>query len=229
MSDRENFAGPEQGYIVATWNEQAARWQFRAVTGGPLLSDDEIHALGLDAALEGIEKQAPLAYSQRDSRWAGIRLDGSNYTMGGAGCAVTACAMVASSVEPAITPLELVTWLNANGGFTSGGLLYWAKVAQFVDGLTFVDYHLWRKVAADIEKLKAALRVGPQVVQVDFKPATSTLDTHFVTALSMTEDGKDVNIIDPWTGEHTTLLIAYSEQGWTLARAIYALAEFGYM
>lgn len=226
--NREDFDGPEQSYIVARWDTLSARWVFRPVMGGALLTDQEIVELGLDAPLVEIPGLAePQAFSQRDARWAAVRLGASSYTMGSAGCAVTACAMVASAVDPAMTPLALVTWLNANGGFTSGGLLYWAKVAEYVDALTFVSYHLWRDVAADLAHLARALEIGPQVVQVDFVPG-GALNSHFVTALAFTEDGKDLVIIDPWTGERGTLLALYGATGWSLSRAVYAMAEFGY-
>lgn len=226
--DRTDFGGPEGSYIVAWWNTVAGRWMFRPVVGGPLLSDEEIAALGLNAPLENSGLPAPQIFGQRDPRWGAIRLGASSYTMAGAGCAVTACAMVASVVEPELTPLELAEWLNSNGGFTSGGLLYWNKVAQYVNGLDFVQYHLWRDVAADLSLLKTTLQNGPQVVQVDFRPATSALDSHFVTAVSFTEDGTDLNIIDPWTATTGQLLKMYGKHGWTLGRAVYALVQFGF-
>jgi len=167
-----------------------------------------------------------VAFSQRDPRWASVRLGTSNYTMGNAGCAVVAVTMIATTVKPHLTPLDMVWWLNNNGGFTSGGLLYWAKAAEY-GGLRMVGYTTeWRKAPADLGQLKAALAKGPQVVQVDFKPATTALDSHFVTALGFTDDGDDLNIIDPWTGERGTLLTLYGAPGCTLERAVYALAEF---
>lgn len=167
-----------------------------------------------------------IGYSQRDPRWANVRLGTSAYTMGAAGCAVTSVAMLASAVDPAFTPLDMVTWLNSNGGFTSGGLLYWSKAAQAVTGLAFVNYHVWRSVSADLPVFRDALARGPQVLQVDFKPATAVLDSHFVLALGLTAAGFDVDIIDPWTGARGTLLGLYSGSGWTLSRAVYAMAEY---
>lgn len=169
---------------------------------------------------------APTPFSQRDPRWAMVRLGTSPYTMSNAGCAVTACTMVASVVEPGITPLELATWLNAHVGFTTGGLLQWARVAEFVPGLRFVAYQLWRDIPADLTALKAALVRFPQVVQVDFRPLTTALDSHFVTALGATADGADLYIIDPWTGQAGTLRELYAQPTWALERAVYAWAHF---
>lgn len=178
----------------------------------------------LDDAEPEPEIPRMLAFTQRDSRWASVRLGGSAYTMGGSGCAVTSVAILGTLAEPTSTPLDLVTHLNSNGGFTNG-LLYWAKAAEFYDGLSFVTYKKWTESPADMAYVRAVIERNPQVIQVDFHPG-GALNTHFVVAESMTADGQDIDIIDPWTGERGTLLGAYGIQGWTLARAVYALAEF---
>jgi len=169
---------------------------------------------------------APVAYSQRNPHWAHIALGASRYTIGSAGCAVTAVAMLGTLAEPSLTPGILTIRLGVLGGFTSDGLLYWQKAAYAVDGLEWLDYRKWPSENADMDYVRSALERGPQIVQVDFKPKTSPLDTHFVLGLAMTEDGEDIDIIDPWAGQRGTLLGLYAQPGWDLARAIYALAEF---
>ncbi len=215
------------GYIEVVWDVETRRWVYRPVyvQAQAALTATELTALGLDAPLARPEVGAVPAFSQRDPRWANVRLGKSNYTMGSAGCAVTAAAMVAATVAPDTTPGTLVEALNANNGFTSGGLLYWSKITDVIPALRFVRYDLWRTIPAEIILLQAALSVCPQVIQVDFHPQTSGLDSHFVTALRMTDDD-DVEIIDPWTGEAGTLLGMYGRSGWTVARAVYALAQF---
>jgi hypothetical protein len=224
--NREDFSGDER-WITATWDAETQQWQFRPAYLSVVMTATEIQALGLDDPLTSpLPRPEPQAFSQRDPRWADVHLGASAYTMGSAGCAVTAAAMVASVVQPAVTPLTLVDWLNVNYGFTGGGLLYWGKVAEAVPGLKFVAYHLWRAVPADMALLALALQNGPQVIQVDFHPETATLDSHFVTAVRLLDDGADLEIIDPWTGASGPLLALYSAQNWTLARAVYALVEF---
>lgn len=140
--------------------------------------------------------------------------------------------MVGTLVDPMLDPLRMVTWLNANGGFVPSGSyagnLYWGKAAEAVPGLRFVRYVKWERVGADLDMLRAALAKHAQVVQVDFKPETTPLDTHFVCALGFTVDGRDLEMIDPWTGKRGELLDVYSKAGagWDLARAVYALAEY---
>jgi hypothetical protein len=164
-----------------------------------------------------------VALSQRDPAWAGLKLGRSAYTVGGAGCAMVSACMEATLVRPDLRPDELNTWLSANGGYTSGGLLYWAKVAEYVDGMDFVTYHKWRTSPADMALVRAELAEGPAILQVDFHPG-GALDTHFVLALR--EHAGDIEILDPWDGQRKWLLAAYGLQGWDLPRAIYALVRY---
>jgi hypothetical protein len=133
--------------------------------------------------------------------------------------------MLATMVNPELTPGSVTLWLNDHGGFTRDGLLFWSVLAQMVDGMEFVSYTKWTDTAADMDRITEALARNPQVVQVDFVPG-GRLDSHFVLALGFTDDGQDMNIIDPWTGKRTRLLGAYGLATWDLKRAIYALAEY---
>ena len=84
--------------------------------------------------------QAYRDWSQADSEWGSIHLGASQYTMKSSGCLVTAIAMLichtGSADASSFTPKTLVNYLNNNGGFTSGGALYWAKVNGAADGFT---------------------------------------------------------------------------------------------
>lgn len=193
--------------------------------GRPELTIDGMRYICRPMAEEPLPR-TPIAFSQRNPHWAHIPLGSSSYTIGTAGCAVVAAAMLGTLYEPALTPDILAIRLNATGGFTSNGLLIWAKVAEAVDGLEFVSYHRWRDGPANVAQVRDALSQGPQIIQVDFKPTTSAPDMHFVLGLGMTEDGDDIDIIDPWTGYRGTLLNVYGKPGWDLARAVYAMAEF---
>jgi len=59
MVSRDDFDGPESGYIVVTWNAESDRWQYRPVLAGPLLTDAELMTLGLDAPLAGDTPEPP--------------------------------------------------------------------------------------------------------------------------------------------------------------------------
>ena len=166
------------------------------------------------------------ALSQRDPRWRDKTLGSSNTTLGKAGCVVTALAMYGTQVEPDLTPDVLNDRVKDLGGFTPDGRLYWKKGAEAIPGVTWVKYSVWRDKPADVGQVEAALAKGPVILQVDFTPATSALDSHFVLALRMGEDGADIYMIDPWTGKRGYLLEEYAKADWDLARAIYAMSVY---
>lgn len=160
-------------------------------------------------------------YSQRDGRWKSARLLPSTETIGSSGCAVTCMAMLSGS--NGLDPGELNAWLGNHAGYTDDGRMYW-KVAAEKIGKSFVAYHVWRKSSANMDVVQRVLKSAPSIIQVDFYPGGS-LDSHFVLGLGFTEDGNDIDIIDPWTGAPGTLLGLYADEGWNLGRAIYALVE----
>jgi len=171
----------------------------------------------------------PILFSQHDPQWADLHLGTSPETITTAGCAVTAAAMLASTIDHDLNPATFTAWLNKNQGFTSGGLLRWNKVAEHVPGLEFIDYHLWRNAPADVDKLRSLLDYGPQIVQVDYHPG-GPLNTHFLLATAFitgtATNPDDLATIDPFTGKTGTLLTTYAGTGWNLARAVYAIAEY---
>ena len=83
---------------------------------------------------------------QSDPEWGSIHLGTSDYTMKSSGCLVTSIAMLichTGSADPSsFTPATLVNYLNNNGGFTSGGALYWEKVNGAADGFSLVNYKI---------------------------------------------------------------------------------------
>jgi hypothetical protein len=163
------------------------------------------------------------SYRQGNPLWASIRLGTSLYTMGGSGCLVTAVASKISERYADFTPLELVRWLNANNGFNTGALLYMIKPTEMVRDLVLTRYPKWTSPNEDSLKLvREALAIGPTIIQVDFKPETSPLDTHFVVAL-YERDG-DIVMMDPWTGQVGSLMRTYGRG--TLAKSVFALADY---
>lgn len=178
-------------------------------------------AAGLHTEPQPLE---PCLYWQRDEAWADIPLGNSSYTIGSAGCAMTAATMLLTMINPELTPGSVGKWLNDNNGYT-GGNLYWARPTELVDGVEFVGYYKWEFDPCDMELVTSAIEANPQVIQVDFHPG-GDLDTHFVLATGFTADGKDLIILDPWTGEQGRLLGVYGLARWDLERAIYALAEY---
>ena len=168
-------------------------------------------------------------YSQRDPEWAGDIM--VTRTLGQAGCATTASAIISSLVDKTLTPGGLNAKLKLIGGYTPVGhvsgpdLLYWAKVAEAVTGLHYGGYTKWLNGVADMAVVRAALAGGPVILGVDYNHS-GVYNSHFVVGYELTEDGQDIKIVDPWHGDTTTLLARYGAEGWDLSRAIYAMAVF---
>jgi hypothetical protein len=173
---------------------------------------------------------APDYYSQRDTRWAGMHLGTTAYIMDTSGCAVTSVAEDFRLHGIDIDPGTLCAWLNTNNGFTSAGALIWAKPAEMFAGkVKFIAYHTWRDAGqvADMDMVRRVIaEQGAAIIQVDFVPATSALNSHFVLAVG--EKDNDILIIDPWTGTKRLLLEAYGIND-TLEKSIKALAEYQFI
>ena len=81
------------------------------------------------------------AWAQKDSRWSSIRLGSSPYTIGSDGCLVSSITKLIIQAgfrsADSFNIGTLANWLNSNGGYTSGGLLYWAKPSACVSGFNY--------------------------------------------------------------------------------------------
>ncbi len=74
------------------------------------------------------------AFSQDDPRWNFELLGPTFDTIGQTGCAITSAAMVLSAYGVDTDPGRLNDFLNANGGYTPNGWLYWEKAAAIAPG-----------------------------------------------------------------------------------------------
>ncbi len=165
-------------------------------------------------------------FSQRDLPWRDIKLGESQETMYGSGCLVTAVAAATVILDPEMDPLKLVTWLNANNGFTVTGELILAKPAEFINGLEFENYYTWRgdDENTDMGLVREALLRGPVIIQVDHDPNDSDLDSHFVVAIAANDDDDDFWVMDPWKGETCLLLDTFGRGA--LAESIFAMIDY---
>lgn len=86
-------------------------------------------------------------WAQADPRWGSIRLGSNGRTVAEAGCLVTSMTklIIQSGYRSAdeFNVATLVNWLNANGGLSSEGNLYWFKPAEMIDGFEYegMDYN----------------------------------------------------------------------------------------
>ncbi len=69
------------------------------------------------------------SFRQNDPRWGHDPIGATADTLGGQGCAVASAAMVLAFYGVDTDPQRLNGFLNANGGYTPQGWLYWEKAA----------------------------------------------------------------------------------------------------
>ncbi len=145
-------------------------------------------------------------FSQRNGSWSGNQLGTCSTTIGVAGCAVTAEAMVfsfygvsvSSSAGSGMNPAILNAWLRDNGGYApdpSGGncLVNWGTVPSGIN-YTGTDSYL------NTSKLNGELAAGrPVIAQVHGSGTTM----HFVVITG--QNGSTYDINDPWNGDQRTL------------------------
>lgn len=135
-------------------------------------------------------------WKQADSRWAGMHLGGSSYIMSRSGCAVTASAMVAAYFGSDKDPGELCRALNANGGLTRAGDLYWQRIPAAAGGtIKYVARYNYCSLSRINQELDAGY---PVVAKVHRKG-----NTHFVVITG--RSGSRYYINDPAGGLKTTL------------------------
>jgi len=171
-------------------------------------------------------------FSQRDPLWAGHYMGGIGQTIGGAGCAMVAAAMVASQVMPNINP----SWLNAknpyrivNIGLGPEAHLAWEKLPDIIPNTEWVveDKLTWKRRLTDAELniVIDKLAERPLILYVDFRPG-GVFNSHFVLGMRYLADIKDIEIIDPWDGSTTKLLRRYAYPGQDLKTAIWGIRGY---
>lgn len=153
--------------------------------------------------------QAYRTWSQSDSEWGSIHLGSSQYTMKSSGCLVTAIAMLichtGSADASSFTPKTLVTYLNNNGGFTSGGALYWAKVNGAADGFSLSESKVSLANMTKAQKISTMA----QYVKNGYGVIISVRNGGHWVALDRIE-GNTVYMLDPGDSS-TDLFDTYSE------------------
>lgn len=204
------------------------RWR-RTVTG---MIDDEIRwaVQQIREVADRLETLAGIGpfplYSQRDPEWAGDRLgpDAGGGTLGGAGCAVTCAAMMATAHGMAITPRELNKVLAQRGGFSAvkqgapRNQLRWEFIPEVCPALKYYGRRDWTFHSADVAEMRRVMvERGPVIAQVDFDPKDRDVDEHYVVLLEWLGPD-DLAIADPWTGERVSLVERYWNVTWNATR-----------
>ena len=171
-----------------------------------------------------------VSYAQQDERWKADRLAGTTQTIGGSGCAMVCACMVYTQVDQSITPKLFNIVLGNNSGYNivygSQAHLAWDRLPQIYPRLKWVGRKTWKRLLDDGELADVFARIddAPLILWVDFYPATSKMDTHFVLAVD--HSGDDIEIIDPWEGVRAGLLERYGQAtGASLRRDIWGYRQ----
>lgn len=72
----------------------------------------------------------PQIISQRDPRWASLKLGNTNLTVGDWGCTFTSGIMLAQAFGRNLDLLAVLKWMNENGGFDDKGAVMWLTFAK---------------------------------------------------------------------------------------------------
>ena len=133
------------------------------------------------------------SFRQDDERWRDDPLGGvsENGTMGEAGCAVAAAAMVFESYGIETDPQQLNWFLTAVGGYTDQGWLYWDRAAWWAPDRV---QHIYEDLPSYALIDSNLARGNPVIVRVRFSNGI----THFVVIAG--KDGFDYLIRDPGAG-----------------------------
>jgi hypothetical protein len=161
------------------------------------------------------------AFSQRSPGWSRQALGTDPVdTIGSAGCAMTAVAMVQAALGYTTNPGDLNRWLIRHGGYVDNDILLWRQAVGATRGAV-----RWRW--AHIPGIVSQLRTDDQ--DINDLPSVRTVEAaldagnlvvaevrlyggmHFVVLTG--HAGATLFINDPWFGDRTTLQARYGPYG----------------
>lgn len=132
--------------------------------------------------------------SQRDPRWANLKIGASNLTVGSYGCTLTCISMILSYFGDWRSPAAIST--NANW-FTKDGLVNWLKIPFFA----------WREYGRNDVKILAALKDPKQAVILEVPLPKG--GKHWLVAKRKALLSNDYVCQDPWTGKEVNAVKTY--------------------
>lgn len=198
--------------------------------------DELVAFCNLGQEVPPVEPPEPIAeidiphikYSQRDSRWGYKKLGTSSSTIAGYGCLMTDYTMALTGFGKDTDPGKLNSDLIRVKGYANGNLLIFNAVTSIypdirVDWANYIDCS---KVPAPLDKILSLLREGRLViVKVDYNPATSYLDEHWVL-IDGYKDGEFL-ITDPIDGLRHNFTERYKDPARHIYRIVCLLGPDG--
>jgi hypothetical protein len=152
-------------------------------------------------------------FSQRDPRWAADQLGTSSYTIGQAGCLITAAASMLTDFCCNTDPHRLNIWLHGHNGYASDCLLrFYALAGLGADVIALIR----PPKRPDALILSYALAHGMAVLAEILPHPNTPNKRHWVRLLEL--EAETWRIMDPWRAPEaggpagtTTLAAAYPE------------------
>ncbi|MHC1728055.1 MAG: hypothetical protein AB9866_18975 [Syntrophobacteraceae bacterium] len=139
--------------------------------------------------------------SQRDSRWAKETIGTSKIVIGRYGCTITCISMLSDYFKRYLTPL----WMAKNLKFTPDGLLLWQSINGKLP-FNFVNRFYGRQSATIKECIADPDKAC--ILQIN--------GFHWVVAVKVIPSG--YRVIDPWTGNLTSITATQVTGGATFQR-----------
>jgi hypothetical protein len=141
--------------------------------------------------------------SQQSGAWAALPLGRSPVdTIGSAGCAVSAVAMVLNYYGVPSDPAQLNAWLTANNGYAAPDDVIWGAVGDASGGQ--VDFTGW--YGADVGRITSELSAGrPVIAEVSLNG-----NQHFVVLAGMAASGGFI-ANDPWYSDQLNFASRYGD------------------
>ena len=141
-----------------------------------------------------------------------------NTKIGYDGCLTVDIEMMLNYLGLKIDTATLVTWLNANEGYY-GNLFVWKSIEKLLPGLLFTAKY----TGSNLDKIDESLaRKMPVLVHVDYNPATSLIDQHWVLVVG--KSGSSYIINDPRDGSRVRFEDVYGDP----ATHIYNVATYSF-
>lgn len=147
--------------------------------------------------------------SQRDPRWADVKVGSGALTFGEVGCLVTAATMLANAFGDSLTPDKANEKLLAAHGYSNGNLLVFASVQDMSAAVVMSGFIECLARPAPLDEINRRLDAGELAV-VELRPVfnANTDRRHWV--LLYEKNGVTYRIADPIDGKLKDL----SSYGW---------------
>lgn len=138
--------------------------------------------------------------SQRDSRWASLRLGTvSGTTIGSHGCVITSMSMMANYYNHPITPSEINNFLTENRLYYDGNLFVNGSITRLFSDIKFDKVVFCENSPAPVSEIKHYLDRGKPVVIALINQGIR----HYILVVGY--EGDRIFANDPWMGDQIAI------------------------